>query len=81
MRRLREEIRTEFWKYQSWILHHDNAPADTSMLVRKFLFKNKTVIMPQPPYSPDLASADFFLLPKLNKPICGNHFAMIEAIK
>ena len=31
------------------------------MLVREFLAKNKTVIMPQPPYSPDLENADIFL--------------------
>ena len=45
-------------------LNHDNAPAHTSMLGREFLAKNKTVIMSQPPYSPDLAPADFFSLPK-----------------
>ena len=47
--RLREAIRqkrAELCKNQSWILQHDNAPAHTSMLVRKFLAKNKTVIMP-----------------------------------
>ena len=31
--------------------------AHTSMLVREFLAKNKNVIMPQPPYSQDLAAA------------------------
>ena len=44
MRQLREAIhqkRTELWKKQSWILHHDNAPAHISMLVRKFLAKEK----------------------------------------
>ena len=64
---LREAIRLkrkELWKNQTWILHHDNAPAHTSMPVREFLAKNQTIIMPQPPYSPDLAPADFFLFPK-----------------
>ena len=37
------------------------------MFVREFLAKNKTVIIPQPPYSPDLAPDDFFLFPKLRK--------------
>ena len=45
-------------KYQSWIFQHDNAPAHTSMLVGVFLGKNKTINMPQPPYSPDLVPAD-----------------------
>ena len=51
------------------------------MLVREFLAKNKTVIMPQPLYSPDLALADFLFFPKLKTLMKGNHFAMIEEIK
>ena len=38
---------TEFWKNQSWILRHDNAPAHTSILVHDFLGKKKTVVIPQ----------------------------------
>ena len=48
MLRLRETIRQkriELWKNQSWILHCDNAPAHTSMIVREFLAKNKSKIM------------------------------------
>ena len=61
MCRLREAIRQKrikLWKNQSWILHHDKAPPHTS-----FLAKNKTVIMPQIPYSSDLAPADIFHFP------------------
>ena len=65
---------------QSWILHHDNAPAHTWMLVRGFLAKNKTVIH-QPPYSSDLASVDFFLFAKLKTPMKRKRFATIEKIK
>ncbi|KAK9875043.1 hypothetical protein WA026_005846 [Henosepilachna vigintioctopunctata] len=35
--RLREAMRrtrSELWKKKTWILHHDNAPANTAMLVR-----------------------------------------------
>ena len=52
MCRLREAIRKkrpELWKNRSWILHHDNAPAHSSLLVRNFLAKNNTIIVPQPP--------------------------------
>ncbi|UYV63552.1 hypothetical protein LAZ67_2004636 [Cordylochernes scorpioides] len=47
----------DLWKNKNWLLHHDNAPAHTSLslLVRDFLAKNNTLMMPQPPYSPDLA--------------------------
>ena len=48
-------------------MHHDNAPADTSMLMLE--------------YSPDLAPADVFLFPKLRTPVKGQHFAAIEEIK
>ncbi|KAG5347613.1 MOS1T transposase, partial [Acromyrmex charruanus] len=62
-------------------LHHDNAPAHTSLLVREFLAKNNTLMMPQPPYSPDLAPCDFFLFPKLKRPMKGRRYATIEEIK
>ena len=84
MRRLGKAIRKkrpELWKNNSWLLHHDNAPAHSSLLVLNFLAKNNTVIMPQPPYSPDLATCDFFLFPRLKRPIKGRRFATIEEIK
>ena len=62
---------------EPWILHCDNAPAHISMLVREFLSKNKTVIMPQLPYTPD----DFFFFPKLKTPMKLKHFATIEEMK
>ena len=43
--------------------------------------KKKTVIKPQPPYSTDLAPANFFLFPKLKTPMKGKSFATIEEIK
>ena len=57
------------------------APAHTSMLVLEFLASNKTVSKSQPPYSPDLAPADFFLLPKLKTPMKEKRFATTEKIK
>ncbi|UYV72043.1 hypothetical protein LAZ67_9001628 [Cordylochernes scorpioides] len=74
MSNLREAIRQkrpDLWKNKNWLLHHDNAPAHTSLLVRDFLAKNNTQMMPQPPYSPDLAPCDFFLFPKLKRPMKG----------
>ncbi|KYN39295.1 hypothetical protein ALC56_02899 [Trachymyrmex septentrionalis] len=73
--------RPDLWKNKNWLLHHDNAPAHTSLLVREFLTKNNTLMMPQPPYSPDLAPCDFFLFPKLKRPMKGRRYATIEEIK
>ena len=68
------------WQRSSFQNCH-NAPAHSSLLVRNFLAKNNTVIMPQPLYSPDLAPCDFFLFPILKKPMKGRRFATIEEIK
>ncbi|UYV60866.1 hypothetical protein LAZ67_1002640 [Cordylochernes scorpioides] len=84
MRNLRVAIRQkrpDFWKIKNWLLHHDNASAHTSLLVRYFLAKNNTLMMPQPPYSPDLAPCDFFLFPKLKRPIKGRRYATLDEIK
>ncbi|UYV76679.1 hypothetical protein LAZ67_14001721, partial [Cordylochernes scorpioides] len=81
MRNLREAIRQkrpDLWKNKNWLLHHDNAPAHTSLLVRDFLAKNNTLMMPQPPYSPDLAPCDFLLFPKLKRPMKGRRYATLD---
>ena len=62
-------------------MHHDNARAHTSLLVREFLAKNNTVTMPQPPYSPDMAPRDFFLFPKIKRTLKGRRFTAIDDIK
>ena len=83
-RRLREAIRKkrpDLWKNHSWLLHHDNAPAHTSLLVREFLAQNNTVMMPRPPYSPDMAPCGFFLFPKIKRTLKGRRFTAIDDIK
>ena len=68
LQRLREKIRKkrpELWRDNSWFLHHDNAPAHSALSIRQFCAKNQMTVLPQPPYSPDLAPCDFFLFPKL----------------
>ena len=57
-KRLREKVR---WKWpkpfvsNSWILHHDNAPAHTALSVREFLATKQITVLEHPAYSPDLA--------------------------
>ena len=84
IQRLREEVRKKIpdaWRENEWMLQHDNAPSHSSFLVRDFLAKHATTVLPQPPYSPDLAPADFFLFPKLKSTLKGRRFESIEAIK
>ena len=84
MRRLREAIRLkrpDLWSMGNWFLHHDNAPAHTALIVREHFAKNSTNIVPQPPYSPDLAPCDFWLFSKLKRPLRGHRFESIDEIK
>lgn len=84
MQRLREAVRkkrSEAWVSNSWMLHHDNAPAQASFLINEFLAKHATTVVPQPPYSPDLAPADFFLFKKLKSILKGRRFQTIKEIK
>jgi transposase len=67
MRRLREaerRKRPEGWRNKTWMLHHDKAPAHTSLLVHEFLAKHEMTVIPQPPYSPDLGPITSFSLPE-----------------
>jgi len=73
-------MRPELWENQTWMLHHDNAPAHASLLIRSYLAKHQTSVVPHPSYSPDLAPADFFLFPKLKTTLKGHHLQTIEEI-
>jgi len=73
--------RPELWENQTWILHHDNAPAHASLLIRSYLAKHQTSVVAHPPYSLDLAPADFFLFPKLKTTLKGRCFQTIEEIQ
>jgi hypothetical protein len=54
--------------------HHDKAPAHTSLKTIEFVTNNKKVIIPHPPYSPDLAPCDFALFVKLKMKLKGRRF-------
>jgi transposase len=63
------------------MLCHDKAPAHASLLIREFLAKNETTVVPQPPYSSDIAPADLFLFLKLKSTLKGRRFESIEKIE
>jgi histone-lysine N-methyltransferase SETMAR len=53
-------VRPEFQESVSWYLPHDNALAHYSGIISKFLAKQGIPVLSHPPYSPDLALADYF---------------------
>ena len=73
--------RRELWVSNTWILHHDNAPAHAALSVRQFLATKQVTILDYPPYSPDLAPCDYLLFPKLKGTIKGTRFEGVEDIK
>jgi len=50
------------------------ASADASLLTHEFLTKHEATVVPQPPYSPDLAPADIFLFSKWKSSLKGCRF-------
>ena len=49
LKRLREAVRrkrSEAWTNNTWMLHHDNAPAHASLLIREFLMKHEMTCLP-----------------------------------
>jgi transposase len=83
IRHLRDAVRhkkPDLWASRNWQLHHDNAPAHSSQLIQSFLAKHGIPVVPQAPYSPDMAPCDFWLFPKLKRPLKGSRFDSREII-
>jgi hypothetical protein len=50
---------------QDWFLHWDNAPFHTAATIQEYLAVKGVKTLRHPPYSLDLAPADFFLFPRV----------------
>jgi transposase len=82
--RLREAMRRKrpkLWENQTWMLHHDNAPAHASLLIHSYLAKHQTSVVPHPPYFPELVPADIFLFPKVKTTLKGRRFQITDEIQ
>jgi len=69
------------WKNGHWLLHHDNVPAHTSLVVREILTKNNMTTVPHPAYSPDLAPCNFYMFPKMKLWLKRRRFVSIQEIQ
>lgn len=52
--------------------HWDNAPVHTAVAVKNWFAAHSIPLLEHPPYSPDLAPADFFLFPKVKEMLAGH---------
>jgi hypothetical protein len=83
-KRLRERVRrkrSERWRNQDWLLHHDSAPAHTVFSVQRFSAAKNMAVVPHPPYSPDMAPCDFFLFPRVKSELKGCRFLDVTEIQ
>ena len=48
LRSVREK-RRDLWESNTWLPHHDNAPAHTALSIRKFLADKNITVLEQPP--------------------------------
>ena len=75
LKRIRQ-VRMAKFQSNEWFLLHDNTAT-----VKKFLANSNVSVLHHPPYSPDLAPANYFLLPKLKFSLKGRHFQTVEEIQ
>jgi hypothetical protein len=67
-------LRSEIWRQNNWLLHHDNAPSHISFYNREILTKEKQLgCSPHPPY--------FSLFPRLKTKLKRSHFDTTEVIE
>jgi len=63
-----------------WFLLH-NAPSHNATIVKQLLAQRKVTVLDHPPYSPDLAPADYFLFPKVKSHLKRRLFDSISDIQ
>jgi histone-lysine N-methyltransferase SETMAR len=56
---------------QQWWFHWDNVQVHTAAVVQEWLAAHNIQVIRHPPYSPDLAPADFLLFWRVNKQLVG----------
>ena len=84
LRGLRKRFRRKrqaFFKSGLWHFHQDNATVHNSILVTDYLSKMGIKTVPQPLYSRDLASCDFWLFPQLKEKLRTGRYETIEEMK
>jgi transposase len=63
------------------MLHHDNAPAHASLLIRSYLSKHQISVVFRPPYSPDLDPRERFLFAKFKTILKRHNFQTVREIQ
>jgi histone-lysine N-methyltransferase SETMAR len=83
LERLRNDMRRkrpEKWK-KGFVLHNDNSPCHTFLVIRQFFPDKKNTVCPHPPYSPDLVPCEFWLFPEIKSAMKGNRLTRFQRLK
>jgi histone-lysine N-methyltransferase SETMAR len=56
---------------QQWWCHWDNVPVHTVASVKEWMVAKGIQVLEHPPYSPDLAPADFLVFRRLKEAMAG----------
>jgi len=76
-----QRVRLGMCESGDWFLLHDNALSHNMTFVKQFLAQRKVTVLNHPPYSPDLAPADYFLFQKVKSHLKGRLFDSISDIQ
>ena len=75
------EKRPELANRRGVVFHHDNAKPHVALAVRQKLLQIDWDVLPQPPYSPDLAPSDYYLFLSLKNSVRVKCFKSVSEIK
>ena len=68
-------------RYEKVILQHDNARPHVDKLVKTYLETLRWIVLPHPPYSPDIAPFDYYLLRSMANGLAEQQFRSYEDIE
>jgi len=71
LRSLKQHIRRIRPERNTFLSHHDNTRPHCSAQTHDAMTSLKFTVAPNPPFSPDLAPSDFWLVPKLKETLKG----------
>lgn len=72
-----EDAKKKFGDHQLY-LHHDNSSVHKTADIIEYLKEKEVILIPQPPYSPDLSPLDFYLWGRLKTSMMGLSFSSKE---
>jgi len=80
-RALREKRPEYEQRHDKVILLHDNARPHVAKVVKKYLETFKWDVLPHPPYSPDIASFDYWLFRRMQHDLASHWFTSFAEIE